>query len=115
LPIENGITTDENGVASVEFPMDLPGDSAGNLTVIARIEDHEVYGTVESKVNVKWGIPPSGGHDHWANRSLSASRDKAPTYLIVASNLIIAIIWGTLIYIIFQVFRIRNARRITNK
>jgi hypothetical protein len=45
-------------------------------------------------------------------RSLSASRDKAPAYLIIASNTIIAIIWGTLIYIIFQIYRIKKEGRV---
>src|SRR6266702_2022082 len=39
LPIEGeNLTTDENGEASVNFPKDIPGDSIGNLIVIAKVE-----------------------------------------------------------------------------
>jgi len=41
-------------------------------------------------------------------RSLSASRERAPIYFMVTSDLIIAGIWGTLIYIVFQVFKIKS-------
>lgn len=108
LPIGKGSETDESGSASVEFPSDLPGDKDGNLEVVAKIEDDESYGTVEVYENVKWGIRPSPEHNEWGNRSLSASREKAPTYLIIASNLIIAVIWGTIFYVFIQIFRIRK-------
>ena len=110
LPIGRSVDTDENGEAVAEFPFDLPGDKNGNLHVIARIEDHDIYGTVEAGSDVKWGSSIKSGHETWGHRSLSAARDKAPTVLILSSNLIIAIIWGTILYVIFQIYRIKKAR-----
>lgn len=101
--------TDESGLAIAEFPIDLPGDENDMLSVLARIEEDDTYGDVETRAQVKWGVIPEDRHDHWSERSLSAARDQAPMYLIVASNLIISIIWGTIIYVILQVFRIRKA------
>jgi hypothetical protein len=111
LPIQTGVETDENGEAVANFPLDLPGDNNGNIVVVAKIEDDDDFGTVESGAAVKWGIIPHNEHDSWGSRSLSASRDKAPTILIIVSNSIIALIWGTLLYVFYQVIRIRKASK----
>jgi hypothetical protein len=83
--------------------------------VITKIEDDDVYGTVESQSEIKWGFHSEGEKDNWNNRSLSASREKAPMYLIIASNLIIAVIWGTIFYVIYQLVRIRKASKLLKK
>ncbi|HLG34104.1 MAG TPA: hypothetical protein VI757_04430 [Bacteroidia bacterium] len=108
LPIGKAEETDENGMVSVDFPMDLPGDKNGNIIVIAKIEDDDTYGNVETKKEIKWGIIHAGEKDRWDERSLSASREKAPLYLLLVSNLIIVVIWGTIFYVIYQIFRIKK-------
>ena len=115
LPIGKAIETDENGEASADFPTDLPGDKNGNYVAVAKIEDDDTYGNVETQGEVKWGVLPESEKDKWNNRSLSASREKAPMYLIIASNLIIAVIWGTIIFIIFQIFRIKKEGNLLKK
>jgi hypothetical protein len=108
LPIGKAIKTDSAGEAIANYPLDLPGDKNGKIIVVAKIEDDDNFGNVEERSEIKWGVVPSNENDSWSDRSLSASRDKAPMLLIFVSNLIIAIIWGTIIYIIFQIFRIRK-------
>jgi hypothetical protein len=114
LPLGKAVSTDENGMAKVKIPVDLPGDNAGSIVVIAKIEDDDNFGTVESQATLH-GAPVPENKDEWANRSLSASREKAPAYLIITSNIIIAGIWGTLVYIIFQVYLIRKNSRLIKK
>jgi hypothetical protein len=109
LPIGSGVETDENGEAIAEFPLDLHSGNDGIITVIARIEDDDEFGTLETQKDAKWGVYHRHEKELWGHRSLSAARDKAPTYLIIVSNAIIAIIWGTLVYVIFQIFRIKRA------
>jgi len=104
-----GEETDEDGKARVSFPMDLMGDKNGMLVVMARIVEDDTYGDVETRAKVRWGIPfKKQLKDPWTQRSLSASRSKAPTILILASNLIIAVIWGTILYVVYLFFRIRK-------
>ena len=110
LPVGKVIATDENGDATIEFPFDLPGDPNKMITVIAKIEGDEKYGNAETTATVKWGADLKGT-DPWNNRSLSASREKAPMLLVVASNLIIVIIWGTIVYLVFQLFRIKRSAK----
>ena len=111
LPLGKAVTTDEQGMASINFPTTLPGNKEGMVTIIAKVEDNDTYGSLEAKDSVKWGKVVSFEEGDFANRSLSASRDKAPMYLIIASNSIIIGIWGTLVFVTFQLFRIKRARK----
>ena len=47
----------ENGECNIEFPNDLPGDSAGNLLIIAKIVDHDDFANVEQRASIGWGVP----------------------------------------------------------
>ena len=108
LPIgEYFNTTDENGEVTIEFPGDLPGDSAGNVMIIARIEEFGMYNGAEITKVVNFGIPTD--HNPDANRrSLAAASANAPVSLLILVNSIILMVWGFIIYIITQVFRIRR-------
>lgn len=57
LPI--GKKNIENGTCSIEFPNDLPGDSAGNLIIYAKIVDHDEFSNVEQRAVANWGLPVS--------------------------------------------------------
>lgn len=106
LPIGNPTATDEEGIASFEFPSNLPVDLNGKLMVIAQIEEDDNHAKAEVKEEINWGVPravPSA-----MERSLASSREKAPYYLMIVSILIIIGIWGTLIYVIIQVVKNRK-------
>ena len=50
-------TTDSLGIASADFKqLNLPGDSAGNLILIASVEDNDLYGNLTAEKTVPWGI-----------------------------------------------------------
>jgi hypothetical protein len=107
------VETDSEGIAQMLYPSDLPGDKNANITVVARIEDDDDFGTVESESAVKWGVKPAVEND-WGRRSLSAARNKAPAILIIVSNTIIAFIWGTIVYVIFLLVKISRLRKKIN-
>lgn len=106
LPIGKS-TTDEEGVATFEFPSDLPGDPDHALHVVAKIQENEEYMDTETKADVKWGIDVQRP-GKTQERSLSAGRARAPVYFMVVANAIIIGIWGTLAYIVFQLFRLKK-------
>jgi len=58
LPIDE-VETDEDGIGVMEIPNDLPGDADGLLTFVARIEDHDEFGTVVKTASHTWGTPVS--------------------------------------------------------
>lgn len=106
LPIsDDPETTDENGEVVAEFPADLPGDTAGNLVIIARIEDHERFGNLEFSRKINWGIPLVIDPEK-DKRQLWSSRANAPVYLIVMVNSMLVGIWGVILYIVFQTYKI---------
>ena len=115
LEVTKAITTDENGVAEFNFPINLPSANNGILTLIARIDKDETFGTVEAQSDVKWGAELKNDEAEWGNRSLSASREKAPMFLVIASTLIICFIWGTIFYVIFQLSKIKKSGKMFTK
>lgn len=114
LPVGEA-ASDESGVARFEVPADIPGNEKGIYTIVAKIEDDENYENVEVQGDINWGVKRTESQSKKMERSLSASRDRAPFYFIIASNLIIISIWGTIFYCILQVFKIRRLRTASNK
>jgi len=101
--------TDENGEASIEFPNDLPGDSAGNVTVIVKIDEYDMFNETEVTQVVQWGIPFK--IDPRENRrSLWGASANAPISLIILVNAIILAVWGYIIYIISMIFKISKVK-----
>ncbi len=107
LPIGDAIATDSTGVATFDFPQDIPSRD-GKLTLFAKIVDDENYMNTETSGVVNWGKVVVSDNSNIEDRSISARRDKAPIYFITASLLIILLIWGTLIYAVLQVFKIKR-------
>jgi Ni/Fe-hydrogenase subunit HybB-like protein len=98
-----GEGTMADGVANVEFPVTLPGDSAGNLTIVAKIEDNDSYGNVEATGMINWGkpLPPM----KIAKRGLGDT--DAPLWMVYTLIILLSVVWFHYMYIIFTVFRIR--------
>jgi len=111
---EETFTTDKNGEASAEFSLSIPGDVQGNVTIGAKIDDHETYGSLVSTKTTKWGVPLDPDNSFaktFAKRSLWATRDKTPLWLLIFPNLIIVTVWGIIFYLIFQISRIKKLGR----
>jgi hypothetical protein len=110
LPIgdEETYTTDSTGSVSAEFKRDsLLGDSKGNFILIARTEDNENFGNLFAEKNVNWGAVPILDNSFY-QRSLWATSSRTPIWLLVLAGSIIAGVWGTIIYLISQVIKIRK-------
>jgi hypothetical protein len=107
---EETYTTDSSGQVSGEFKLDsLPGDSKGNLILIAKVEDNDQLGSLSIEKVVPWGkiSKPAGMADFgFGQRSLWAARGKAPIWLMLMAYSIIAGVWGVIISLIFRIVRI---------
>lgn len=104
---EEFYTTDENGEVSAPFIFKFPGDETGNIRIGAKIEDHELYGNLKTTQNIQWGSPLLADNS-FAKRSLWATRDKTPIWLLIFPNLLIIGVWGTIIYLINIILKIRK-------
>lgn len=107
LPIGEA-TLDEAGSASLEFPASLPGDKEGNVTIIARFEEHPEFGNVEKKSTLKWGLAPTfsipAGH-----RALWTKT--APRWMIYTLSILLAGVWGHYLFAVISLIRLKMISR----
>jgi len=104
-------TTDENGEASAEVPANLPGDQNGNLVMIVKLDEHELYGNLEASVTQKWGIPVSNIIKE-APRALWSAHP--PIWMLVTFIILITVVWGHYLVIIYELIRLRKEEPHTN-
>ncbi len=99
--------TDENGKVIVKFPVDMPGDTLGILTIVAKIEEDDMYGTVESRGKINWGIPvPLAEEKH---RGLGDT--DAPLWMVYTLIILLSAVWFHYLYVIFLIIKIKLVRR----
>lgn len=99
-------TTDENGEALVEFPLGLPGDTAGNLTLIAKLDENEVFGNLEATVVApKWGVPVSNIIEDQP-RALWSSHP--PLWMLITFIVLMLVVWGHYVVIVYELFRLKK-------
>jgi hypothetical protein len=116
LQIGKDASTNEEGIANFYLAKDIRADKNGRITVIAKIEDDENYANTETKETIVWGIKKVIADSENSERAFWASRNRAPIYLIIIADLIIFGVWGTLVYVIIQVFKLKNInKQITTK
>ena len=98
-------TTDENGEATVEVPANLPGDAKGNINLLAKIDENELYGNLETSIVQKWGIPVSDKLKTMPRTLWSAH---PPIWMLVTFIVLMVAVWGHYIVIVFELFRLRK-------
>lgn len=107
LPIGDPVSTDSTGVATFEFPNDIPSRN-GKLTIFAKITDDENYMNAEASGEVNWGTVVVSDNSNVGERSIAAGRDGAPIYFIISSLIAIGLVWGFILYSVVQVFKIKR-------
>jgi len=105
-------TTDSTGSVTVEYNKDsLPGDQHGNITLVAKTEDHELFGNLITEKNVSWGSAMAPDDSFFNQRTLWTTRFRTPFWLLFIAYTIVIGVWGTLIYLVTQLFKIRKLGR----
>jgi hypothetical protein len=109
LPVGGGDPsyTDSRGRAEIEFPDDLPGDEEGNLTILVKLEEDDRYGTVVLRETLAWGIRRPVEH-HVNGRSLISPGNNAPWFMVIGINSSVIAVWGVMLWVVFNLFRIRK-------
>ncbi len=101
-------TTDSLGVASADFKLlNLPGDSVGNLVLIAKVEDNDVYGNITTERTVPWGTP-SVYVSNYNQRSLFARAGRPPLWLLWIASCITISVWAVIFYLFFQIWKLKK-------
>lgn len=102
LPIGDA-TTDE-GMASLDFPTDLPGDTLGHLTIVAKIEDHADYGNVEVAESINWGKPVP----LMEVESRGLGDTNAPLWMVYTLIVLLSTVWLHYLYSIYAIYQINQ-------
>ncbi len=102
LKVGKGTIT--NGTASLEFPTSIPGNQLGYLTIVAKVEDNEIFGNVAVSGNINWGkpLPPL----KVIKRGLGDTN--APLWMVYTLIVLLSVVWFHYMYVIYTVFRIRH-------
>jgi hypothetical protein len=103
-PVGELLTTDENGEASVEVPPGLSGDEKGNFTLIAKVDEHEEFGTLETRVVKPWGLKTRV--DPLKQRTLWSHAP--PLWMLITFIVLITVVWGHYLVIIYKLFRLKH-------
>ena len=102
-------TTDSTGTATAEFNKDkLPGDLHGNIILVASVQDNDDFGNVLIEKQVPWGIAEKPNTHFFDQRALWATQFKTPYWLLFMVYSIGLGIWATLLYLLFQLFKIKK-------
>ena len=100
--------TDSSGNVSIAFPNDIPGDAAGVLTVIVKLDEDDNYGSVIFEKDINWGQHLISAENPIAKRSLIGARNNAPWFMVIIINAILATIWGYLFFVVYELYRIKK-------
>jgi hypothetical protein len=98
------ITLDDTGSGTMEFPSDLPGDSLGIITIIAKYEENQSFGNVEKLSVLKWGVPTKYSEPKF-HRALWTKT--APKWMIYTLSILLAGVWGHYLFAIISLIRIK--------
>ena len=106
---EETYTTDSSGTVNVELTKDsLPGDENGNMVLVAKVEDNDQYGNLLVQKTVPWGVALKTDNSFFDQRTLWTTRFRAPVWLLFMAYSITIGVWGTIIYLVLQIIRIKK-------
>ena len=102
-------TTDSTGSVTVELKRDrLPGDEKGNYILAAKVEDNDQFGNILLEKTVPWGAAIKSDNNFFNLRTLWTTRFKTPYWLLAMAYAIVIGVWGTLIYLVVQIIKIKK-------
>jgi hypothetical protein len=97
---------DDNGEAVVPFTHQLVGDSLGNLRIVAKIEENDLFGNVVATNIVSWGVPKQYYTAEKPTRELWTP--VAPIWMIITLIIMLTGVWAHYIYAVVQMIMIKR-------
>ena len=100
LQLDKSMRTNNEGLAYFQYSKDLPGDKAGNVELIAKIND-EAYGELESMSKFKIAVP-TDKPSLTEKRAIWNVLVKAPIWLIITYSFGVLVFLGFLLYLVLN-------------
>jgi mono/diheme cytochrome c family protein len=107
LPIDEPKITNDTGTVYFNYNDSIPGDSAGRVIFIAKLNNEGLEG-VKKETVLTVGLPmlkPS----LIDTRAMWTVRGQAPVWLIILYTTVVLSVWGLLIYIVLQIIKMRKS------
>jgi len=101
--------TDDSGTITVPVEHGIPGID-GNLNIEVVMNDSEEYGTVIDKFIAPIGTPIVD-ESNFDKRTMWSPRNKTPIFLLIFPNLLILGMWGFIVYLTFNLFKIYKSNK----
>ena len=101
-------STDENGTILVPIEEGIPGVD-GKLTFEVVLKESDDYGTVKAIIEAPLGVPIVD-ESTFDKRTMWSPRNKTPLFLLIVPNLLILGIWGIIVYLTVNLFKISKLK-----
>ena len=106
---EETYTTDSTGIVTIDVSKkNIPGDMKGNIVLVAKTEDNDLYGNLSVEKVVSWGVAVNPESGFFEKRTLWSTSFRAPYWLLTMAFSIIIAVWGTILYLVFQIVKIKK-------
>jgi len=102
--------TDDTGTIIVPVEHGIPGIE-GNLNIEVVMDDNDDYGTVIDKFIAPIGTPIVQDTT-FDERTMWSPRNQTPLFLLIFTNLIILGMWGFIVYLTYNLFKIYKSKKI---
>lgn len=109
LPMSEVVSSDENGLAVAKLHNDLPGDSIGNVEMLVKLIDDDIYGKVEYKETVTIGKPfvfdnPIDYREMWGNNT------NVPLWLLFSYLGVVGLVWSVIVWVVYQMLKLKKLK-----
>lgn len=107
-------TTDSAGTVSAEMTKDsLPGNEKGMIYLAVSVEENDMLGNISLTKAAPWGKAVKTDNSFFDQRTLWSTRFRTPYWLLFMAYGIVLSVWGTLIYLVIQLVKIRKLGKTT--
>ncbi len=100
--------TEEDGHIEVPIDPEIPGLN-GRLKLEVVLTDSDTYGNVKSALEAPLGEPIVNTSTFY-QRTMWSPPSRTPLFLLIVPNLLILGIWGTLLYLVYNLFKIYKSK-----
>ena len=97
--------TNEAGMVEFEIPDDLPGDSAGNILLTARLTDIDLFGEIKTEKEINIGRSTNKPALN-EERAMWNTGRKAPVWLLMAYPGVVLTVWAFIFFVLFQLRKV---------
>lgn len=100
------VALDDKGAGTLEFPKEIVGDTLGNLVILAKIEEHDLFQFVQGKNTINWGVPKQYYKAEVPSRELWTPI--APVWMIITLIIMLLGVWAHYGYAIYELIMIKK-------